>query len=146
MLKAGAQPVLAGQPANIAGLDAHVVEANVEFLKALGIAEACSTGSEIFLSAAGARYAQALVAGDKVMQQKILAECAGKALKPVTRFCEVAADMSFDRLFLQIKFLANVADEWGQQKDTAAQDRAGIYTAIAIMVEAGILEKRYLPV
>lgn len=143
--KAGS-PALASRAANIAGLDAHVVEANVEFLKALGIAEPHSMEEEIHLSAAGSLYAQAILSGDAVAQQKILAQCAGKALKPVTRFCELAEEPSFDRLFLQIKFLAGVADEWGQHRDTAAHERAGIYTAIAIMAAAGMIDRSYLPV
>ena len=146
VLKTGPQPAFAGQLAKAAGLDEHIVRKNVAFLKALGMATAGSTESRISLSKAGTRYAQALVSGDRVVQKKALAEAASTALRPVVRFCELAEGLDFDRLFLQIKFLANVEDAWGQHKDTAEQDRAGIYTAIAIMVAAEMLDKKYLPV
>jgi hypothetical protein len=145
LLKAGS-PAHASRVADTAGLDAYVVEANIEFLKTLGIAEQHSTEEEIHLSAAGALYAQAILSGDAVAQQKMLAQCAAKALKPVIRFCELAEEPSFNRLFLQVKFLAGVEDEWGQHRDTAAHDRAGIHTAIAIMAAAGMIDKRFLPV
>ncbi|MGI0040313.1 MAG: hypothetical protein ACREAO_10875 [Nitrososphaera sp.] len=145
-LKTGLQPAFAGQVAKAAGLDEHIVRKNVAFLKALCMATAGSTESRISLSKAGTRYAQALVSGDRVVQKKALAEAASTALRPVVRFCELAEGLDFDRLFLQIKFLANVEDAWGQHKDTAEQDRAGIYTAIAIMVAAEMLDKKYLPV
>lgn len=143
--KAGS-PALASRVASIAGLDARVMEANVEFLIALGVAEPHSTEEEIYLSAEGIRYAQAILSGDAAAQQKILAQCASKALKPVIRFCELAEEPSFERLFLQIKFLAGVEDEWGQHRDTAAYNRAGIYTVIAIMAAAEIIDNRFLPV
>jgi len=146
VLKTGPQPAFAGRVAEAAGLDEHIVRKNVLFLKELGMVRAGSTESEILLTKAGARYAQALVSGDKAVQKEVLAGCAGFALRPVARFCELAADLDFDRLFLQIKFLANVEDTWGQDRDTAEQDRAGIYTVVAIMVAAGMLDKKYLPV
>ena len=144
--KTGPQPVFAGQVAKAAGLDEHVVRKNVAFLKALGMATASSTESRISLSKAGTRYAQALVSGDRAVQKKALVKCAGAALRPVVRFCELAEGLDFDRLFLQIKFLANVEGAWGQHRDTAEQDRAGIHTAVAIMVAAEMLDKKYLPV
>jgi hypothetical protein len=125
VLKTGPQPAFAGQVAKAAGLDEHIVRKNVAFLKALGMATAGSTESRISLSKAGTRYAQALVSGDRVVQKKALAESASTALRPVVRFCELAEGLDFDRLFLQIKFLANVEDAWGQHKDTAEQDRTG---------------------
>ncbi|MGI0020868.1 MAG: hypothetical protein ACREAY_10415 [Nitrososphaera sp.] len=146
MLKTGPQPAFAGRIAEATGLDEHTIGDNVAFLKALGMATPGSTEPRIYLSKAGARYAQALVSGDKANQRKVLAESAGAAFRPVVRFCELAGNLDFDRLFLQIKFLANVDDAWGQHRDTAEKDRAGIYTAIAIMVAAGMLDKSYLPV
>lgn len=146
VLKTGPQPAFAGQVAEVAGLDERVVRKNVAFLKELGMAKAGSTESELSLTKAGARYAQALISGDNAVQKKVLAERAGFALRPVARFCELAQDLDFDRLFLQIKFLANVEDAWGHDRDTAEHDRAGIYTAVAIMVAAGMLDKKYLPV
>ena len=101
-LKTGPQPVFAGQAAKAAGLDEHVVRKNVAFLKALGMATASSTESRISLSKAGTRYAQALVSGDRAVQKKALVKCAGAALRPVVRFCELAEGLDFDRLFLQI--------------------------------------------
>lgn len=76
----------------------------------------------------------------------MLAKCAGRAVRRVVKFCELAQDLDFDRLFLQIKSLANIDDAWGQHRDTANHDRLGIYTVIAIMVDAGTPDRRYLPV
>lgn len=144
MLKKGSQPAFAGRIAEASGLEEHVIGGSVEFLKALGLVTMGSTESRIFLSRTGVRYAQAIVSGDKAEQKKVLSERAGIVFRPVIRFCELAENLDFDRLFLQIKFLANVADEWGQHMDTAAHDRMGICTAIEIMVVAGILDRRYL--
>jgi hypothetical protein len=93
------------------------------------------------LSRAGANYARAIADNDFDMQRIVLAECARKAFKPVMRFCELRDDLDFDKVFLQVKFLAGVGDEWGQQMDTAAPHRIGIATAIEIMVFAGLIDE-----
>jgi hypothetical protein len=77
------------------------------------------------------------------MQQRVLAEYAARAFKPVIRFCKLRGD--FDKVFLQAKFLAGVSDAWGQHVDILAPQRIWIITVIEIMVFAGLIEQRYLP-
>lgn len=144
---AHAHPIPASQAAAAAGVQGFTMAANIEFLKALGIAASGSKVSGIILSKTGEAYARALAAGDEKTQRELLAGCARKALKPVTRFCELFGpdDLSFDRLFFQIRFLADVEDVWGQNRDTAAQYRAGIYAVIEMMVFAGLLDRSFTP-
>lgn len=137
--------ISAREIARATGLGELTVGSNVQFLKAIGIATPDSTRSMISLSRAGARYARAVVDDDVGVQRRALAECARKAFKPVVRFCELHDDLDFEKLFLQMKFLAGVGDEWGQQMDTADPHRAGIATAIEIIVFAGLIDEGHLP-
>jgi hypothetical protein len=147
LLQSGAQssPVSAKQVAKAAGMAELTVGSNVPFLKAAGIATQDSTRSRISLSRAGAEYARAIVDNDTELQQRVLAECARRAFRPVTRFCELRGDLDFDKVFLQVKYLAGVSDAWGQHMDTSALQRIGIVTAIEIMVFAGLIDQEYLP-
>lgn len=139
--------VSAREVAAAAGIQGLMMAANIEFLKSLGIASASSKVSGISLSRTGEAYARALAAGDEKAQREILAGSMAKALKPVTRFCELFSteDLSFDRLFFQIRFLADIEDMWGQNRDTASQYRLGIYTVIEMMVFAGVLDRSFIP-
>jgi hypothetical protein len=145
--RAHLHPVLAREVAAAAGIQGLTMAANIKFLKALGIASSSSKVSGLSLSRTGESYARALAAGDEKTQREILAGCMAKALKPITRFCELfrTEDLSFDRLFFQIRFLADIEDMWGQNRDTASQYRLGIYTVIEMMVFAGLLDKGFIP-
>ncbi|MEO9295714.1 MAG: hypothetical protein ABI347_08965 [Nitrososphaera sp.] len=127
-----------------AGSTNHELAAiNLPFLKAMGIVTADSSKSRIRLSRTGIRYVNTVASGDIQAEKEILAACARKALRPAIRFCELQ-DPDFERLFLQLKFLAGIYDSWGEYMDTAAPARSGICTAIEIMVFAGIVNRRHI--
>lgn len=144
MMIAGPAPS-AGQVAKTVKIGERTVVANLPFLKALGMVTDDSTASRITPGMTGMLYASAVAAGDAQGQQNILYECSRRGLRPVVRFCEVDDELNFDRLFMQIKFLARVGDSWGQHRDTAGPYRTGIYTAMAILVHAGIVGTQFLP-
>ena len=130
--------------AKSAGVDEPEVVSNLPFLKAMGIVTAGSSRTKIRLNRAGIKYTNAVFAGDIQVEKELLAACAAKALKPAIRFCELQKP-DFEKLFLQLKFLAGIPDAWGEHMDTAEAGRMGICTAIEIMAFAGVTDQQCMP-
>lgn len=145
IITAAARGASCARVARLTDLGEPAIISNLPFLKALGIVTADSSRSKIKLSRTGAKYAAAISKGDKAVQRELLSGCVQKALRPAIRFCELQKNPEFEKLFFQLKFLAGVQDTWEEHMDTAAPSRAGICTAIEMMVFAGIVDECYMP-
>lgn len=147
-LGADNKPVDAKELETLTKVNYTTISGNLKFLHQIEFITKDSKTSAIELAPKGLEFAEAIIMKDENKQKELLVPVLKETFKDVLAFYELHIlnkDLNFEMLFNQFKLLSKSPDVSGQSGNTYPANRAGIYSALKMLIFTELIDKKFHP-